>query len=196
VALRYIPLLVALSATLCLVTPALAAPRHGVASPAKPAAMVDAKDLNEAFWADWKTVRSSDAFVKLRQQAGADDAVNGSIAGGRSAGVQAITDMAIRKPEDAARLISAAADRTAAREVQAALGTVVAMRAPPAIQQAAMKQLPPAERPQATAFTANLSTGIAGLPCMYLCESPTSERPSAPAGYTPVSGGSFGCAAR
>jgi hypothetical protein len=46
-------------------------------------------------------------------------------------------------------------------------------------------------------MTANLSTGIQGLPGIYLSDEPieSSVRAEAPAGYAPVSGGSMGCPA-
>jgi hypothetical protein len=47
-------------------------------------------------------------------------------------------------------------------------------------------------------MTANLSSGIAGLPGIYLSDQPIEggARGEAPDGYTAVSGGSMGCPGR
>lgn len=189
-------LLAAMLVTLAAAVPAAAA---GAAKPKPKLAaveQVDPKDLSAAFWTDWRAKRSSDGFVSLKKSAGSDDRVDPIVTASRAAAKQAVADIVISKPEDAARLMNAAVDNKGDSDVQAALKTVLAMRTTPAVRAQALDQIPAGERAQAKAFAANLSAGIPGLPGIYLGDQDQSQRPSAPAGYKPVAGSSGFCPQR
>jgi hypothetical protein len=72
------------------------------------------------------------------------------------------------------------------------------MTTPPQTLEQAAPLVAPEAQAAAETFRANLSTGIPGLPGIYLGDSPAgfTVRAEAPSGYAPVAGGSMGCPAR
>lgn len=164
-----------------------------------------------AFWGDWKTTQQSQSFTALMTAVAGAQAMRANLTTGIPGlpGVhlngqpqkptQLIVDVAVTKPEAAAKLLSAASSASSDQAGTAALATVVTMTASPKTLEAAA----PLVAPDAQAMTANLSTGIPGLPGIYLSDQPIESggggggggRAEAPAGYAPVSGGSMGCPA-
>jgi hypothetical protein len=168
---------------------------------APPAAALTAK--SSSFWSDWKTTQASPDFAALK--AAVDSAHTPSAAAQPAASDQGtppparqkIIDIAVTKPEAAAKLLEAAP--LAKDDAGAgALRTILGMATTPTTLQAAQPLVPPEAQASAQEMTANLSTGINGLPGIYLSDAPieASVRGEAPAGYTPVSGGSMGCPSR
>ena len=129
-----------------------------------------------------------------------------------------VVDVAITRPDEAAKLLSESTGAATDSVSRAALATVIDMRMSPEVREAAIEQVVPESRTQVEEFRANLSTGIPGLPGIYLGDTAQSSawsggtsggggesygggsydggRASAPSGYTPVSGGSMGCPSR
>ncbi len=160
--------------------------------------------MSDRFWGDWKTTQASANFTALKAAvdgaaapAAAAPAAATPAVGTPAPAKQKIVDVAVTKPEAAAKLLTAASTASSDRASTAALATVITMVASPKTLQEAAPLVAPEAQAQAQAMTANLSTGIAGLPGVYLSDQPIeSARAEAPSGYTPVSGGSMGCPGR
>ncbi|MBP6012553.1 MAG: hypothetical protein KBA31_10025 [Alphaproteobacteria bacterium] len=172
---------------------------------AKPAAPPPENPLaskSEGFWGDWKTTQASQSFTALKTAvAGAHTSPAPAAVPAANAppppAKQKIIDVAVTKPEYAAKLLTAASAASADQTSTEALATVLTMMASPKTLEAAAPFIAPEAQASAQAMTANLSTGIQGLPGIYLSDQPieSSVRSAAPAGYEPVSGGSMGCPA-
>lgn len=161
--------------------------------------------MSDGFWGDWKATEKSESFHALKAavtETQAPTAAPAAPAAPPTAGPpppqkQKIVDVAVTKPETAAKLLTAASAASDSASTNA-LATVVTMTTPPQTLAEAAPLVAPEAQASAETFRANLSTGIPGLPGIYLGDSPSvsSARAEAPSGYTPVSGGSAGCPAR
>ena len=165
---------------------------------AKPAAD-DPSALNAEFWGDDNKTKSSDSFTALKAAVGRAEKNATALAAPKTDNNQRVINIAIETPEDAARVLS---DATAASNdaVSAnALATVVNMVTSPQTREAATALVAPQAQQRVEAWKANLSTGIQGLPGIYLGDNASGNggaRLATPAGYTPVAGGSMGCPSR
>jgi len=175
----------------------------GVAAAALAATMPKADELavrtfaglSDGFWKDWNAYKGDPKLAALQKDLGAGNVVDGAIAAGAKAKVQGIADMAVTDPAWAAGLMAGAAKVGADLEASKAMETVLKMRTSPATREAAIAAASPEARAPLAQWNANLSSGIAGLPGIYLSDSPVARAP-APVGYAPVAGGSSGCPAR
>jgi hypothetical protein len=150
--------------------------------------------MSDGFWKDWNGYKASPQFGALQKESGAGAAVEGAVAAGAKSNKQGIADMAVTDAAWAAGLMAGAAKLGAEAEAGKAIETVLRMRTSPKTREAAIAAAPPETRASLTQWNANLSTGVAGLPGIYLSDSPAA-RALAPAGYQPVAGGSAGCPA-
>ena len=171
---------------------AMAAP--AAPTPPKPAPG-DPSALSGDFWGDWTKTRTSESFTKLTADVGSADKSAAAIAIGRASDTQSIVNMAIDRPEEAAKLLETTSTASSDPATANALATVVSMVASPKTIEAAVPLVAPEAQARVETMTANLSTGISGLPGIYLGDVPH-EGGTAPAGYTPVAGGSLGCPGR
>lgn len=166
------------------------------AAPAQPAP--PAPPVNELisrsgdFWGDWNETKTSEEFVALKAAVGGVDKTMEAI-GAATANTQVIVNVAVDKAEDAAALMSKTADASADAESAAAVSTVLTMVTSPATREAAIAYVEPQAQARVEQWNADLSSGIQGLPGIYLN---TEVRSSAPPSYAPVSGGSSGCTSR
>lgn len=167
--------------------------------------------MSDGFWGDWKATQKSASFTALKAAmpsaaatAPATPATSVTPPGTQPAPAkQKIIDVAVTKPEAAAKLLTAASAAATDRETAKAMATIFTMTTTPKTLEAAAPLVAPAQQQQAQEMTANLSTGIAGLPGVYLSDAPIESsgggggggggRAEAPSGYTSVSGGSMGC---
>lgn len=176
----------------------------GTVKPAPASAAVPAvnalQTMSDRFWGDWKTTQASANYTALKTavEGAAAPAAATPAAGAPAPAKQKIVDVAVTKPASAAKLLTAASSAASDQASTAALATVITMVASPKTLQEAAPLVAPEAQPQAQAMTANLSSGIAGLPGIYLSDQPIEggARGDAPAGYTAVSGGSMGCPGR
>jgi len=172
------------------------------ANPQQPGAVVqtDPKDLNRGFWTDWNETKASPAVTALTEAVGDADKRAAAIAAAAEAKKQAIVPIAINRPEEAAKLLDTAAGSGNDPATENALATVVNMRVAPETRAAAIPYIAPQAQQRVESWNANLSTGIRGLPGIYLGGNQQADSggaaASAPAGYAPVSGGSLGCPSR
>lgn len=167
-------------------------------SPVKPA-VADPVALNDKFWGDWNETKSSDDFAKLNAAVSCADKSATALAARKSDEPQRVVNIAISKPEDAAKVLSDASAASNDSVSANALATVVNMVISPKTRIDAAPLVAPEAQKRVNAMTANLSTGIQGLPGIYLGDNSGvsgGSRPDIPAGYTPVSGGTQGCRAR
>ncbi len=144
-----------------------AAPTAAKPATAKPVAG-DPSILSSDFWGDWNKTKTSENFSALTKAVGCAHKSNTPKAGGS----QKIVDLAINRPEDAAKFLG---DATAASNdaVSAnALATVVNMVTSPKTREEAAPLVAPEAKARVEAMTANLSTGIQGLPGIYLGDVP------------------------
>lgn len=190
---------VALAACFLVLVPASAEP-EAKAKAQKPKAAtvkmeVDLSDLSAGFWTDWKAKESSAGFVALKKSVWRDEPAKPEQT---SPAVQSqrIVDVSISDPAKVAQVLTAAADATIDASDQQALASVVNMVASPKTQEEAAPMVAPEIQAQVQEFRANLSSGIPGLPGIYLGDNTESERGAAPTGYAPVAGGSAGCPSR
>lgn len=162
----------------------------------KPEAAAPAADdpaaLSAGFWGEMKKAEASESFAALKA------AVGGAAknAAAKPSGAQRIVDVAISKPEEAAKVLSEATAASADSVSANAAATAVSMITSPQTREAAAEYVAPEAQERVETFRANLSTGIPGLPGIYLGDNSSVARASAPSGYTPVSGGSSGCPTR
>lgn len=178
---------------------ALAVQAGAMAEDAAKAEDGSATALSADFWSDFKTYRDGAGFSALNKAAGSAGQVKAAITQGQKAHVQSIATVAVDRPADVANLLTSFAASPASAENPEAVATVLAMRTTARDREAAAPLVAPAARAQVAAFTANLTTGIAGLPGIYLGHAASvtgGRRAAAPAGYAAVPGGSMGCAAR
>jgi hypothetical protein len=128
-----------------------------------------ARDDERPLWGDWKTTQASPNFTALKA------AVEGTAAPAAAAPAapatatpapakQKIVDVAVTKPEAAAKLLTAASTASSDQASTNALATVITMVASPKTLEEAAPFVAPEAQPQAQAMAANLSTGIAGCP--------------------------------
>jgi len=169
------------------------------ATPAKPAQAASAQNdpaaLSAGFWSEVKKTESSENYTKLKSMLSEMSSAAPPVV---DPGKQRIVDVAIAKPAAAAKVMSATA--TSSDSVStSALSTVVTMTTSPKMQQEAAALVEPEAKEQVETWRANLSTGVQGLPGIYLGDNAVAnggERQPAPVGYAPVSGGSTGCPTR
>lgn len=179
---------------------AAAALCSAVAEPSdKPEAGGNAATLSAGFWSEYKAVNASADFTALKKAAGSTDKVNAAIAEGRKTRSQSIVNVAVDRPAEVAKLLTGIAASPTGTANQTAVATVLAMRTTAKARAAAAPLVAPAAKAQVVAMTANLSTGISGLPGIYLGDNAQVKggtRTPTPAGYTRVAGGSAGCRVR
>jgi hypothetical protein len=171
--------------------------------PEKPAngspAANDPFALSNDFWVDLNKTKSGEGFTALQAAVGIADKSKAAMALAKIEKTQRIFNLAIDEPAAAAKILS---DSTAASNDAAsanALATVVNMVTSPKTRQAAAPLVAPEAKARVESWTANLSTGIQGLPGIYLGDNAGlngGARPASPAGYTPVAGGAMGCPSR
>ncbi len=191
---------VALWACVVILVPASAEP-EAPAKVSKPKAAAvkmetetDPSDLSAGFWTDWKAKETSAGFVALKKTMWRDEPAKPDPVG-PVVQTQRIVDVSISDPAKVAQVLTAAATNAYASDQQA-LASVVNMVASPKTQEEAAPMVAPEMQTQVQEFRANLSSGIPGLPGIYLGGNAESERGSAPVGYAPVAGGSAGCPSR
>ncbi len=155
----------------------------------------DSTQLSYAFWNDWQTLKKSDKWQALKQSVGVADQARAAALSGAEKGTQAVVNVGLSKPADVAKVLNGSAHTATDVGAGAALGTALSMRASRQEIAAAQPLVAPEARRESRSMTANLTTGIAGLPGIYLGPQ-DHPRPSAPEGYAPVSGGSAGCPGR
>ncbi len=161
---------------------------------AKPSAN-DPSALSGAFWGDWNKTKASDEFGTLKTQVGIADRTKATAAA--TPGKQQVVDVAVQRPEEAAKMLSGASAAASDSAQTNALATVVNMVTTPKTREAAVALVAPEEQARVETMTANLTTGIQGLPGIYLGDvEQSAPRASVPSGYTLVSGGAMGCPTR
>ena len=166
---------------------------------AKPEAGGDLATLNSVFWSEYKAVNDSADFTALKKAAGSTNKVNAAIAEGRKTSSQSIVNVAVDQPAEVAKLLTGIAASPTGSANQTAVATVLAMRTTAKARAAAAPLVAPAAKAQVAAMTTNLSTGIAGLPGIYLGDNAAANggaRAATPTGYSRVAGGSMGCRPR
>jgi len=124
----------------------------------------DPAAVSSGFWADWNKTKSSTNFEALTTAA---DCGCGATAAGGNQGNTPV-DIAITRPAQAAQFLSKSVASSQDPVSDAALATVMNMRIPPQVNQAAAPLVAPEARARVQDFRANLSTGIAGLPGVHL----------------------------
>ncbi len=155
----------------------------------------DATDLSAGFWTDWRAKESSAGFVALKKSVWRDEPAKPEPVAPVTQ-TQRIVDVAISDPAKVAQVLTAATGSGVDANDQQALASVVNMVASPKTQDEAAPMVAPEIQAQVQAFRANLSSGIPGLPGIYLGDNAETERGTAPVGYAPVAGGSAGCPSR
>jgi hypothetical protein len=165
--------------------------------PPKPEAG-DPSALSGDFWGDWKKTSTSKSFVALTAAVGTAGKSAAALAAPNTANTQRVVNLAVGKPEDAAKLLSTAAAASNDTASANALKTVVNMVTSPKTREEAAAFVAPEAQASVEAWNADLSSGVQGLPGIYLGDNADNggARDAAPAGYTPVAGGSMGCATR
>lgn len=162
---------------------------------AKPSAS-DPSALSGAFWGDWNKTKASDAYGTLKTQVGVADKTKATTAAPKP-GQQQVVDLAVQRPEEAAKMLSGASAAASDAAQTNAAATVLNMVTTPETREAAVAYVAPEEKARVETMTANLTTGIQGLPGIYLGDvAQSAPRASVPSGYTPVSGGAMGCPTR
>ena len=172
----------------------------GAVSHAPAAAANDPAALSAGFWGEWQKTKSSKEFTALTAAVDCGCTVStakGTTKNGAPNQAKAVVDIAITRPDEAARMMGEATASIQDPISNAALATVVNMRIPPEVREAAAPLVAPQARARVEKFRANLSTGIPGLPGIYLGDNDYGgQRADVPSGYTPVAGGSRGCGSR
>lgn len=186
-------------ASMLVIWPLKAALAQPATSQPGAAVETDPNDLSQGFWTDWKDTKASPGVTALTQAVGYADKAAAVVEAAGKAKTQAIVPIGISRPEEAAKLLGTAAEPRDDPVTENALATVVNMRVAPETRSAAMPYVAPEVKQRVESWNANLSTGIRGLPGIYLGgneQAASGAAASAPAGYAPVSGGSFGCSVR
>ncbi len=150
------------------------------------------------FWTESRVISNSDDFIALKKAVGSADRVNAAVAEGKKIRHQSIANMAIDRPAEVANLMTSIAGSSSGTANQSAIATVLMMRTTAKAREAAAPLVAPAVKTQLAAITANLSTGIAGLPGIYLGDNAQANgaRAGIPTGYSLVAGSSIGCRMR
>lgn len=165
-------------------------------APPKPAPG-DPSALSSEFWGDWNLTKASEEFTALTNTVGRADKSTAAVAANKANGTQTIVNLAIETSEDAAKFLDDASAASNDAASANALATVVNMVTSPKTREEAAPLVAPEAQERVEAVRANLSTGIQGLPGIYLGDNAAeSARPAAPAGYAPVAGSSIACPAR
>lgn len=169
-------------------------------SAAKPPAG-DPSALSGEFWGDWKKTKESPQFTALQAAVGTAAKTSTAITAPKTDKHQRIINLAIDKPAEAAKVMTDATAASNDASSRQALATVMNMVASPKTIEQAAPLVAPEAQARVTEMRADLSTGIPGLPGIYLGEidhpaNEAGERPAAPAGYEPVAGSSMGCPVR
>jgi hypothetical protein len=172
----------------------LVLPREADAAPA-PKATVAANpaERSTGFWDDVKDLRQSESWQALQNKVGLSDKSRGVAAEAVKAGKQGVVSISLDTPRDTAAFLNGAAQPGRDLGVERAVSTALRMRASPEMVTAAAPMVEPQARAEVASFRANLSSGIPGLPGVYLCGGGPCPRASAPQGYAPVAGESRGC---
>jgi hypothetical protein len=160
----------------------------------------DPGTLSSGFWNDWTALKSNEQFKTL--QGAVDCGCSGDtsktskpIAAPANVQRPSVYNIAIDTPDQAAKFLTNAAQTSKGTDTDRALATVIQMRVSPQTLAAASPMVPADVKARVATMTANLTTGIPGLPGIYLGNNAGSKS-SAPAGFTPVAGGSMGCRSR
>lgn len=186
-------------ASMVVIWPLKAALAQPATSQPGAAVETDPNDLSRGFWTDWKETKASPGVTALTEAIGYADKAAAAVKAAAETRTQAVIPIGISRPEKAAELLGTAAGSPDDPVTENALATVVNMRVAPETRAAAMPYVAPEIKQRVETWNANLSTGIQGLPGIYLggnAQAGGGEALSAPAGYAPVSGGSFGCSVR
>lgn len=184
-----------------------ATPDKAALPPGGPAASSsDPAALSTNFWSDWNEAKSSEGVKSLTAAVGCADKTRAAAAAAAKDGKQGIVDVAITRPEEAAKFLSEVTTSSNDTVSDAALATVINMRTSPEVRDAAAPLVAPEAQARVEEFRADLSTGIPGLPGIYLGDTAGANgggggggsggRAAMPTGYTPVSGGSTACPSR
>lgn len=173
---------------------ALAEPEAAKAATGNPS------NLNADFWTDWDKTKASPEFKALTSAVASAKSTTAS-ATPKPGNTQTIVNIAIDQPADAAKLMGNATAASKDAVSANALATVVNMVTSSKTREEAAPLVAPEAKARVQAMRANLSTGIQGLPGIYLGDVPHASqggggRPAVPQGYAPVSGRSYGCPVR
>ncbi|TAL33674.1 MAG: hypothetical protein EPN97_09100 [Alphaproteobacteria bacterium] len=168
--------------------------------------------MSADFWDEWNKTKSSESYAAMKNAVGCADkntvsleAQHAAAKASKAPTKQTVVNMAIDRPEDAAALLNHAAESSKDKVSANALATVVNMVTSPKTREQAVPLMAPEAKPRVQEWAANLTTGIQGLPGIYLGDvqapsywspEPPGGRSAMPSGYAPVSGGSFGCPTR
>lgn len=181
---------------LCAIATMVATMMAGVGwAQTNPPANKEFEKMSAGFWTDWKSYSAGDDYKALMQAAGTTERTQAAVVAAKKEGRQAIVDVAVAKPAEVAKLMADGVGASKAPTQKAALATVLNMRTTDQTRQAAQAMVPQQQQAQVQQFRANLSTGMPGLPGIYLGSSPQARAP-VPVGYAPVRGGSMGCRTR
>jgi hypothetical protein len=160
---------------------------------------LDNSTRSMGFWSEFKAVNNSNDFITLKKAVGSTDKVKAAIVEGQKIRSQSIANMAVDRPVDVAQLLTSISASSSGTANQTAVATVLAMRTTAKAREAAAPLIAPSAKAQVATMTANLSTGIAGLPGIYLgdnAQANSGGRSATPTGYPLVAGGSMGCPMR
>lgn len=187
---RNLPLLVLIAAV-----PAQAADDVTAAADPAPAASGIVAE-SEGFWEDVHTTEQSEGWRQLQDAVGLERQSRDAVALAAETEVQAVFSVSLDTPDRAADYMSRVGSAgPGGAPLDGAVATALRQRASPEVVQAAVPLVEPEDRGKAAQFQANLSSGIPGLPGLYLGDADQAPAPraSAPSGYAPVSGASSGC---
>ena len=174
-------------ATLILPQGADAAPVPKATTAANPA------ERSTGFWDDVKDLRQSESWQALQTKVGLSEKSRSVAAEAAQLGKQGVVSISLDTPRDTAAFLNGAAQTGRDLGVERAVSTALRMRASPEMVTAAAPMVEPEARAEVAAFRADLSSGIPGLPGIYLCGGGPCQRSPAPQGYAPVAGASRGC---
>lgn len=169
-------------------------PHEAAAAPVpKATAAADPAERSAGFWDDVKDLRQSESWQALQNKVGLSDKSHNVAVEAAQSGYQGVVSVSLDTPRDTAAFLNGAAQSGRDLGVERAVSTALRMRASPEMVTAAAPMVEPKARAEVESFRANLSSGIPGLPGIYLCGGGPCPRSSAPEGYTPVAGTSLGC---
>lgn len=155
---------------------AVAAPGHPSATATSPQSKApsapanDAASISAGFWGDVKATTSSDEFASLKAAVGCAAKSATAAPEPGAAPRQRVVDLAIANPSRAAQVMTEATAASADPAATRALATVVNMVVPKRTLETAAAMVPSEAQARVTEMRANLSTGIPGLPGIYLGE--------------------------
>jgi hypothetical protein len=154
----------------------------------------DPKAQSADFWQEVRALTISEQFRDVESRAGPASVVTKSIAEGHASNSQPIANISASRTQ-ASQLIEVGSRKAVDADLKAAVSMVATMTTTPELRAAVVASMPASDRRAAATFSANLSSGIVGLPGVYLNASPSAPS-AAPQGYHPVGGGSVGCPSR